>query len=105
MSTAEQDEDPLRCATDLELAEALVRLRELESAAREFCERCERGEIRSSRSYRRFQAVLAPRAEARSDHALEPSAGAARGRELPPDPEDGRLPQGAARRSGPAREG
>ena len=39
----------------------LARLREVERAAREFCARCERGEIRSVRSYERFRAALAGR--------------------------------------------
>jgi hypothetical protein len=47
------------------LARELARLRELERAALEFCERCERGEIRSSYSYRRFRAALDGRSKTR----------------------------------------
>lgn len=54
----EPDLDPLRLAGEPELQRELVRLRALESAAREFCERCERGEIRSEQTYRRFRAAL-----------------------------------------------
>jgi hypothetical protein len=41
-----------------ELMHELDRLRELELLAIEFCERCDAGEIRSSRPYRRLRALL-----------------------------------------------
>lgn len=43
---------------DAMLAE-LARLREVERVARDFCARCERGEIRSVSTYARFRAALA----------------------------------------------
>lgn len=64
MGTVEQAHDRTPSVAELDLAQELVRLREIESAAREFCERCERGEIRSSRTYRRFRAALVRRADA-----------------------------------------
>lgn len=38
----------------------LLRLKRVEAAAIEFCERCRRGEVRSSRSYDRFVEALGP---------------------------------------------
>ena len=40
-------------------AAELARLRDVERVAREFCARCERGEIRSVATYERFRAALA----------------------------------------------
>jgi hypothetical protein len=40
-------------------AAELARLRDVERVALEFCERCERGEIRSVATYERFRAALA----------------------------------------------
>jgi hypothetical protein len=40
------------------LRREIARLRAIERAALEFCQRCERGEVRSFRSYRRFRAAL-----------------------------------------------
>lgn len=48
-------------APDLHAARReLLRLKRVEAAAVEFCERCRRGEVRSSRSYERFVEALGP---------------------------------------------
>jgi len=46
------------------LVRELERLRELERIAIDFCARCHLGSVRSSYTYRRFRAVLAPDAGA-----------------------------------------
>jgi hypothetical protein len=40
------------------LLDEIERLREVERAAIEFCDRCRAGEIRSSHTYRRFRSAL-----------------------------------------------
>ncbi len=43
---------------ELMLLEQLTRIEELESAMWEFCNRCDRGEIRSTYTYKRFKELL-----------------------------------------------
>lgn len=51
----------------------LARLREVERVALDFCARCERGEIRSVRTYERFRAALAGRGAEASGLSSETS--------------------------------